>query len=1356
MSDDDLQRPDAPETPGEPHPHGVVETLREEIHDVVEHVPQPVRWTVGKLVRVGLLGLLALVVLAIVSAGLYLANRTELVARELTLLLDQTLAQRSDLALQIADVKGNPLTGFRLLEPRVRFRDDGTTLLAAHEMRINYSLWGLLRRQGGPVDVTLTGATIRLDGGRGGAWRLPAWKAGKPAGKGGGRLDFHLALADARLQAPKPIGTVTGVDLRLAGSTGARTRVVLERLRWAQGPWHSRLEELAADLTSDRDSVVVRVRELRTGDLQLRGSARWKAGASERRIAADVGRIRWRWLAEVFVNDEFDVPGEGRIHVAATQGPGWNGAFTADGSWDSLDVVGRGRFGWDGRHLALDSLAGRSIAGDFDGRLRWSKQGWELEGGAVNADPANWHALRLDHWPAGKLNGHLRYVLDSRGKVNRSRLDVRLAESEWTGWRVDSGTVRIDFPGVTQDSFAVVGWRRGGTFRLDARIDKTGWSGPYAIDDFPLDEWPDGRASGLRGTLVHGDGRVQQRDGQLFVTGDLEGAGTDWSAAHFAHWQLDGIDGRLLPTPDLTAGAVARDGFFVGVHLDSADAALHLGNQQVSFGPLHAAAGDTLFTGEGDADWQGTHWRVTMNRAAAASSQFAWTAAPPLAFSGDPQGTLFDRVVADDGPAHLEARGRWAAPGGFYDFQMDGRNLGLGRLGMPAEWGLDGRTDAHLVVTGRSGDPTWTFDARASRPGWGGHDCDTMSLSLAGRQHELEVRDVLFGLDGGVARGTGRVQRTVKAWPDSLTSTAVVRWLQDAGAWDGRVTAERLPIGHLGAMVPQADGWGGVLGGTLAIAGEPAKPRLELDATADDFGWRDYRAQRIEAKATLADGALDVPQTLVTMQGVVSTIRGRMPVNLALGRTPDVPDAPMHWSVDVPRGDLKLLPALVPLIQAARGRFDLAATLEGTTHHPRIDGHAHIRDGTVRPAGREEILDGVNADLRFDESRVLLDSLVAKQGRTGRVWSKGSAQLTGLAVKTYAFDLSMRDFASSQEGLYALLFDGDFKVVNGPPVLGQPLPQVIGDVHAKRGVVEFDFANQSEVQKRMATTEPLYWTYRIHLNAPSNLRWRPPDGDIEFNADLDLEQTPDSLLIYGEMHLIKGHYYFLSNRFTLSQADLTFDNQQGVDPVLDIVADTRLRPSRGELASGTQLSSGTSNLEDITARLTGRSSQPQIVLTSNSGWDQREILGELTYGRFTGEGVSPTDPVQNYLTRQISNQVSRELASFFDDRINKWELARDQGELFGGPGGVLMSVGGDIDARTSWTYRQRLPGLDNPVTSQQAGTSNSLIDRDVSVEYRINRFIYATTELTQRRVGANTVGQNNTEFNVNLKARWEY
>lgn len=1346
MSDDR----DPTQEPPAPHEHhGVVETLREEIHEVVEHVPQPVRWTVGKLVRIALFVTFGLIVLAIVSTALYLGNRTELVAREIALLLNHTLSQRSDLVLEVPDIKGNPFTGFTVTEPRVTFRDGGT-LLAARSLRVTYSAMGLLRGGRGPVDVTIDQPVVRLDLGPDSTWRLPKLTPGPPnAKKKGGGLDFRIHIKNARLSMPKPLYTVHGVEIVVSGKTGARTEVNLERMRWNEGPWHSRLETLTGSLTSDADSVRFRVRELRTGDLALSGAGAWRQGSALKVVSADVKRVRWEWLGEVFDNKTFRVPGEGAARIEAFGASRWQGRVDANGSWDSLAAVGSGKFVWDGKSLAVDSIVAKSLAGNLRGRVRWSRQGWEIGGDAEHANPEHWHALHLEHWPPGDMNGRFLYKVITGKPNSQARLTADLVTSEWVKWVVDSARVVVEFPAVARDSFRVEGWRRGGLFTLDGRIDGKGWSGPYTVDNLPLEEWPDGRVTGLRGQLLHAEGRVESRDGALFVTGALDGARTTWSAAQFARWTLSDVRGRLLPTPDMDATLVAQDGFFVGIHLDSADASLHLGDQRVQFSPVRAAAGDTTFALEGGASWdREARWTMTCTSATATSDQFAWTAQPPLVISGDPHGTLFDRVVATDGDARFEARGRWALPGGFYDFSMRGTNLDIGRVGMPLDWGMGGRGDGQLVVTGRYGDPNWTFDGRASRPEFAWHAADSIQIALAGRMHTLDVRRFAYFLDGGSAKGSGRVERTEHAWPDSLTATAVVRWLADAGSWNGDLKLDRMPVDHLGAMSKQAVGWHGRIDGSLELGGSPPAPRFEAKAEASDFGWRDYRADRLEATARYGDGVLEVPATRITMLDVVSTITGRMPVKLALGRLPELPEEPMSWNIDVPRGDLRLLPALVPLVQSARGRFDLTANVTGTPKHPRILGNGHIRSGIVRPAGREEIVENVFTDLHFDEERITLDTLSASQGRTGHVNGRGIVNMDGFLLRNYHFDLALRDFASSQQGLYAMLFDGDFEVIDGPKVQGVPLPQVIGDMRVKRGVIEFNFANQSEVQKRAAITEPLYWTYHIHMGASRNLHWRPPEGDIEFNADLDLEQTPDSLLIYGEMHAIRGHYYFLSNRFKVSTADLTFDNQKGVDPIMDIAATTSLIPSNADY--------NRHRAETITATITGRASLPQIDFQGPSDWDQREIYRELTYGRFVDTGGQlNTDPLQNYITRQLQAQLSRDLSKFFNDRITQWEVQREQGELLNGQGGLVVTVGGDINPQLSWKYSQRLPGLER---SSTIPGSTELFERDVEVEYRINRFIYVTSEITQPRTvtGLSSSSSNKTNFNLNLKARWEY
>ena len=1337
----------------EPEHKGVVETLRHELEEVVEHVPQPVRWTVGKLIRIALLSLAGLLLLIVVSTVLYLTNRTELVAHETALLLNQILARRSDVQVEILDIRGNPLTGFRVPNPRVRFRD-GEELLVAESLTLTYSLWSLVRGGRGPIQLTLEKPVIRLDGGPGGTWRFPAWSVG-PAGVGEPRtIDFVVRLRDARVTVPMPLRRFEDLDLEVHGSAGRNVSIDLRHLSWAEGPWASRMDRVRARFDRDPANTHFQLMELRSRDLALSAEARWPTDSDSRQLSIDLQRVRWEWLAEVFDNETFDVAGEGHGRITAVVAKDVRGRFDTELVWDSLAAVGSGRFRWDGQALALDSLHAKSLAGNLVGAVDWSREGWEVRGLAENADPAHWGALQLVCWPEGDLAGRFRYAVDTRLKALPSGvLTATLSSSQWAGWEVDSADVRVDFPAAARDSFRVAGFRRGGEFRLSATVNDGQWAGPYLVRDLPLEEWPDGRASGLRGVLRHAAGRVESRDGELRVNGALEGASTFWSATSFASWRADSIEGRLLPTPSLTAQLTARDGFFSGIHLDSVDTHLELGDQTANFAPLLGYAGDTLVVLTGSAAWDSSRWDMALTTAQMRSSQFDWVADGWVRLGGDAEGVIFDRLVARDGDAELDVRGRWGSPGGFYDFTLATRRLDLARVGMPLDWGLGGHADASLRVTGRSGDPRWSFRGYCSNPEFAFHIADSLVLELSGRAHQLDVERMDFRVADGSGVLEGKITGTTKDWPDSLTSTAVIRWLSDAQAWQGQLVADRLPVDGVGRFQPQARGWAGRASGRLDIAGRPAEPRLELKGRATEFGYGEYRTEQVEVRAHYADGLLEVPVATLTMQGVESRIEGRMPVRLALSEMPSVPDAAMSWRAEVPLGDLRLLPLLVPQIQSADGRFELSATLGGTTQKPQLDGVARVRGGTLRPINREELIEGLYADLTFDESGARLDSLSARQGRDGRLWSKGTVSMNGLALKGYRFDLTLRDFTAREEGLYAALLDGDFVVVDGPRVDGQRLPQVVGQVALQKGVVEFDFANQSAVQKRAAATMPLYWTYRIHVSANNNLRWRPPEGEIEFDADLDLEQTPDSLLIYGEMRSLRGHYYFLSNRFSIDRADLSFDNLFGVDPEIDITATTRLKPSRALRGSGR---GDTRTFETIVAAISGRSSRPSITLSSvENDWDQKVIIEELTAGRFLDEGsgnLSFSDPLDNYLTRQLNSQLSDGLSEFFQGRITEWEVQRQQGGLLQGEGGLIVGFGTQLTPQLALRYRQRLPGFD------RAGLdANELaFERDVEAEYRINRFIYFTTELTQRRDTPGLAQQRVQEFNVSLKARWEY
>jgi hypothetical protein len=119
--------------------------------------------------------------------------------------------------------------------------------------------------------------------------------------------------------------------------------------------------------------------------------------------------------------------------------------------------------------------------------------------------------------------------------------------------------------------------------------------------------------------------------------------------------------------------------------------------------------------------------------------------------------------------------------------------------------------------------------------------------------------------------------------------------------------------------------------------------------------------------------------------------------------------------------------------------------------------------------------------------------------------------------------------------------------------------------------------------------------------------------------------------------------------------------------------------------------------------------------------------------------------------------MSAEVARAFRGYINEWAIEREQGGLLRGQGNVVMGVGTQLTQNLSLRYREAIPGLGRPVTTTNTGEVGNLFQRQVEAEYRLNRFFYLNTELAQRRLGSTpSTSTTGTDFNVNLKARWEY
>jgi hypothetical protein len=246
------------------------------------------------------------------------------------------------------------------------------------------------------------------------------------------------------------------------------------------------------------------------------------------------------------------------------------------------------------------------------------------------------------------------------------------------------------------------------------------------------------------------------------------------------------------------------------------------------------------------------------------------------------------------------------------------------------------------------------------------------------------------------------------------------------------------------------------------------------------------------------------------------------------------------------------------------------------------------------------------------------------------------------------------------------------------------------------------------------------------------------------------------------MTSLRGNYHYLSNRFTVDRANLSFDNVGGVNPKLDILAVTQVPRSAGESASNQDAP------VTIDVTISGRAAEPVMTFSSDEGsWGQPAILKALTYGSWASGSESGAAAeaaaaaatagerlADDWVTRNLNRQLSSELSRIFQGYLGDWELGRESGGLFRGEGDVYLRVGSQVSRNLNVSYRQRVPGF-----TREASTTNTTLkpfERDVEAQYRLNRFFYVSTEVTQRRRLAASTEAQPPEYNISLKARWEY
>ncbi|HET9952265.1 MAG TPA: translocation/assembly module TamB domain-containing protein [Candidatus Eisenbacteria bacterium] len=1257
-------------------------------------------------------------------------------------------------------IYGTLLRGAVLERPRLLVRSGGqeVTWATASRARVEYDLWSLLVSPRRDLTVSLDSLRVTLARDAERDFIMPRFRrgTGKP-GKSETRI--RLTLRGASLVLPEEGASLQGLagsGVIVLGPGGSS--VLVERLGGVvRGVDGEAARPIRMDgMVAFQDSLwrldPVRV-ELAATRLSANGD--WDSRG---------GRLREGTLRlDPFVLEEvlplFGVEGvegtlRGDVDLAGAPGDGnASGCLGGEIEGERIDtLLVRAHLAREG--IVVDHLETKLRGATVSGRGRVDRSG-ALEADLV-FDHANPVAIPWWEAPAGMPSGVLAGEARLRIGRGRPRPDIRVAAalraSRVGRLSIDRANVSVHAPpqgGLLVDSLLL--FTPGARVAMSGAIDAAGALRAVAtasIADL-------GRMGALTAPMEPrgGAGRIAATLGGTTKAPTIELTGAfsrpSFESGLHAESLIVAASGALAPTLDVrgttrVAGLAAKDR-----RLGDVTASFE-GGREMRIDRFEGVAGDTTLSMRGFLVFGAAGLTARVDSMRLVGGALRAVASAPVNVSLSKGRLRASPLVFDLEPGRLEADLDWDVSAGRIDLRGAVTGLELARVGRGSGRTMGGVLRAQFLAAGRGADPDVTVRATVESPRIGSVTADSLQANLDYTPGVLGIQSLRWdvGAASSELRGSLRTGLTIEAWLRAL-SNGDRRWTENASL-ALEASADSFDLAALAPADTTLRTLAGAASFRARIGGTVASPILSFDGRVPGFSFHTLHGDVAALEGSYRDRRLTLERLELRQEKGVMKATGTIPVDLSPFATKRLlRDEPLRLSLSANETDFSALTSLSALVATSSGSLSGDAEVTGTPAHPKLTGTVRLRDGRLRFAGRYEILEAIQVDGTFDEERLTLTRLEAREGKRGRIVGEGSWRWSGAGAQLppgsigppgqYSVNLKATDCVVTDREYYLFQFNGAFVVANGRTESGIVKPRVTGTGSVSRGELAFNLSAPAG-----EPPAPLPFLYDIRADFPSQFKYRQLDTEVELAGSLQLRNEGDLDIALGTLTVKGGQFYFLTRKFGNLTGEVNFNSLERMDPFVTLDAQTRVR-RMGPVNE-------TSGEHVVNLAVTGRASQLQIRPWDTEGTSPSDLWRELSVGQFSSAdhalaeggsdplaGMAFRDlPIRDYLFRNAERWIA---SSGFIDTIDLKSGAQ--------AGASTAAVGGPIDLGLVGVGKYVTQDLFLKYSRDFTGQS----ENQVTAEYRVTRHLLLRGQQIQRKQTSNEPAQ---EYNLDLKIRVEY
>lgn len=396
--------------------------------------------------------------------------------------------------------------------------------------------------------------------------------------------------------------------------------------------------------------------------------------------------------------------------------------------------------------------------------------------------------------------------------------------------------------------------------------------------------------------------------------------------------------------------------------------------------------------------------------------------------------------------------------------------------------------------------------------------------------------------------------------------------------------------------------------------------------------------------------------------------------------------------------NLGLITGFAPGIDT-RGAAQINAAVEGTMDHPRINGHVHIENTSLRAVDFPTGLSAIKGDFVFDATRLFFSDAAAEVGG-GTLRVSGSVNY---AERPIRFDLnttSERVRIRYPEGMSWLV--GGTLRLTGTPGGGVLSGRVaVERVTLTQGLESAGVLISGREGISGPTTNSSFLRnlqFDVEAASTPDARMEWPSAELEAEANLRVRGTWEHPILLGHIHILSGDLYFSGNHYRVARGDINFANPFRLDPVLNIEATTSVQQY------------------EITLNFNGPASKLSLAYRSDPPLPANDIVTLLALGQTSAEAKARTGGLSQgpgsgataLLSEAISSQLGGRLERLFG--ITRFRVDPDLTGV--GATGSSQNAGARVTVEQRVTRNLTITYVSNVTSTQQ---------QVIQVEYNVNR-----------------------------------